>query len=191
MRLIVDREDEIKKFVPREYWTLNVLLTKNSDKSAVFPTKLTGKNGKKFEPESEEQINEVLSELKNANYVIKNVKKGQSLRKPYAPFTTSTLQQEASKKLNFTARRTMMIAQGLYEGVTVLTGETVGLITYMRTDSTRISEDAVNNARQHILNKFRRGISPRKAQRVFKQEKRSGRARGYPPHLFGIYSRKG
>ena len=162
VRLIVDREDEIKKFVPREYWTLNVLLTKNSDKSAVFPTKLTGKNGKKFEPESEEQINEVLSELKNANYVIKNVKKGQSLRKPYAPFTTSTLQQEASKKLNFTARRTMMIAQGLYEGVTVLTGETVGLITYMRTDSTRISEDAVNNARQHILNNFGEEFLPEK-----------------------------
>lgn len=152
VRLIVDRENEIKNFIPREFWTITATLEDNS--KIRFTCKFYGKNGKKLEPATEEETNAILAELKNAPFIIKSVKHGNKLRRPYAPFTTSTLQQDASKKLGFTTKRTMMIAQGLYEGVKVSSSETVGLITYMRTDSTRISADALSMARDHILNTY-------------------------------------
>ena len=148
----MDRENEIKNFIPREFWTITATLEDNS--KIRFTCKFYGKNGKKLEPATEEETNAILAELKNAPFIIKSVKHGNKLRRPYAPFTTSTLQQDASKKLGFTTKRTMMIAQGLYEGVKVSSSETVGLITYMRTDSTRISADALSMARDHILNTY-------------------------------------
>ena len=153
VRLIVDRENEIRNFTPREFWTIGALLTDKAS-ACQFEAKFYGKDGKKIEPETEEQTNAILAELKHANYVVTKVKPGTKQRRALPPFTTSTLQQDAAKKLGFTTRRTMMIAQGLYEGIQTSATETVGLITYMRTDSTRISTEAQTAAREEIARRF-------------------------------------
>lgn len=117
-----------------------------------------GKNGKKFEPKSEAEAEQVLADLKKSDFIIRKVKRSEKQRKAYPPFTTSTLQQDAARKLGFTTKKTMMIAQGLYEGVKINESETVGLITYMRTDSTRISNEAQEAAKAFIAGEFGRRI---------------------------------
>ena len=147
VKLIVDREEEIEKFIPEEYWNIVVDLLKDKEE---FKAKLVGFEGKKLELKSKEDVDEVLKAIEKAEYIVKEVKKSQRKRTPAPPFTTSTLQQEASRKLNFTLKKTMSVAQGLYEGVKVEEKGTVGLITYMRTDSTRISDVARKDAKEQI-----------------------------------------
>ena len=151
VKLIVDRENEIENFKPEEYWNILATLSKNNDK---FIARFYGKDGKKIELHKKEEVDEILQNLKNAKYIVTDVKKGEKKRTPAPPFTTSTMQQEASRKLSFPIRKTMQVAQRLYEGVKVADRGTVGLITYMRTDSTRISEEARNAAKAHITNKY-------------------------------------
>lgn len=153
VKLIVDREEEIEKFIPEEYWNIYVKLLDEKSKK-VFEAKFFGKDKKKQEIHSQEEVDEILSNIKNAKYIVEEVKKGQKKRTPAPPFTTSTMQQEASRKLGFTLKKTMSVAQGLYEGVKIPEKGTVGLITYMRTDSTRISEEARAAAKQHILEAY-------------------------------------
>ena len=153
VKLIVDREEEIEKFIPEEYWNIFVnLLEENSKKT--FIAKLYGKNKKKIEMHSKEEVDKILKNIENGKYIVTEVKRGQKKRTPAPPFTTSTMQQEASRKLGFTLKKTMSVAQGLYEGVKVDEKGTVGLITYMRTDSTRISEEARAAAKEEILKKY-------------------------------------
>jgi len=152
VKLIVDREAEIEKFIPEEYWNIYVtLLDENSNKE--FEAHFTGKNDKKIDLHSEEEVELILKELEKANYIISDIKQGEKKRTPAPPFTTSTLQQEASRKLNFTLKKTMSVAQTLYEGVKLPQGHT-GLITYMRTDSTRISEEARKIAKSQIISTY-------------------------------------
>ena len=153
VKLIVDREEEIEKFIPEEYWNIYVkLLDENSKK--IFEAKFYGKDGKKKEIHSQEEVNEILEDLKKAKYIVQDIKKGEKKRTPAPPFTTSTMQQEASRKLGFTLKKTMSLAQVLYEGIKIPEKGTVGLITYMRTDSTRISEEARAAAKMHIVSEY-------------------------------------
>ncbi len=150
VKLIVDREEEIENFKPEEYWNIYANLQEKETKKEL-EARFYGKNGKKQDIHSEEEVNGILKALEKANYIVEEVKKGQKKRNPAPPFTTSTMQQEASRKLGFTLKKTMSVAQGLYEGVKIPEKGTVGLITYMRTDSTRISEEARRSAKEHIV----------------------------------------
>lgn len=148
VRLIVEREEEIEKFIPEEYWNIYAkLLDEKTD--TEFEARLVQKQGKKIEIHSKAEVDEILKNIENAEYIVTDVKKGEKKRTPAPPFTTSTMQQEASRKINFTLKKTMSVAQTLYEGVKLPEGHT-GLITYMRTDSTRISEEARAIAKQEI-----------------------------------------
>ena len=149
VKLICDREEEIEKFIPEEYWNIYVTLQDENSKNA-FVAHFFGKDGKKLEIHSEEEVNTILEAIKNSKYIVQDIKKSEKKRTPAPPFTTSTMQQEASRKLSFTLKKTMSVAQGLYEGVKVDSKGTVGLITYMRTDSTRISEEARAAAKKQI-----------------------------------------
>ena len=149
VKLIVDREEEIENFIPEEYWNIYAILL-DFKTNKKFEAKFYGKDGKKLELHSEQEVKKILSEIETADYTIKNIKKSEKKRNPAPPFTTSTMQQEASRKLGFSLKKTMSFAQGLYEGVNVPEKGTVGLITYMRTDSTRISEEARAYAKKHI-----------------------------------------
>ncbi len=153
VKLIVDREEEIEKFIPQEYWNIYVKLLDEKSKK-VFGAKLYGKDKKKIEIHSKEEVNEILKNIENAKYIVDEIKKGEKKRTPAPPFTTSTMQQEASRKLGFTLKKTMSIAQVLYEGIKIPEKGTVGLITYMRTDSTRISEEARAMAKKYILEEY-------------------------------------
>ena len=150
VRLIVEREEEIENFVPVEYWNIFAKL-KDSESKKEFEARFYGKGGKKQEIHSKEETDEILKNLENAKYMVTDVKRGERKRTPAPPFTTSTMQQEASRKLGFTLKKTMSVAQGLYEGVKIPEKGTVGLITYMRTDSTRISEEARKMAKEQII----------------------------------------
>ena len=150
VRIIVDRENEIRKFVPEEYWTLDAKFIPKGSRKA-FPASFYGDVDGKIKISNKEQADKILAELEDAEYQVVKVKKGTRRKSPAPPFITSTLQQEASRKLGFQARRTMKVAQELYEGVEVADMGAVGLITYMRTDSLRISEDAVKEAADYIL----------------------------------------
>ncbi|MBQ8997325.1 MAG: type I DNA topoisomerase, partial [Clostridium sp.] len=167
LKLICDKEEEIKAFEPKEYWTVDCVLKKERKK---FPIKLTKYKNKKLEIATEEEANKIIRELEENNYRIDKVKKGNRLKNPLPPFTTSTLQQEASKKLNFMTKRTMSIAQALYEGIDVKGYGTVGLITYMRTDSVRISEEAQGKAIDFIKESYGNEYVPEKP-RVYKGKK--------------------
>ena len=158
MRLVAEREKEIKNFVPEEYWTLDALL--KTDENAVFKAHYYGKNGKKHEPASADEVEAIRQELLTLPFAVKSVKRADKQRSPSPPFTTSTLQQEASRKLNMTPRRTMAIAQQLYEGVDITGEGTVGLITYMRTDSLRISAEAQAAARELIDSRYGKAYRP-------------------------------
>ncbi len=149
VKLIVDRENEIEKFIPEEYWNIYADLEDSKTKKA-FEAHFYGKDGKKLELHSNDEVQAILDNIQNAKYVVSELKKGEKKRTPAPPFTTSTMQQEASRKLGFTLKKTMSIAQGLYEGVKIPEKGTVGLITYMRTDSTRISEEARSVAKTQI-----------------------------------------
>ena len=153
VKLIVDREEEIENFIPEEYWNIYAdLLEPNSKKK--FQATLYGKDGKKIEIHTKEEVDEILKNIEKGKYIVADVKKGEKKRTPAPPFTTSTMQQEASRKLSFTLKKTMSVAQGLYEGVHVGEKGTVGLITYMRTDSTRISDEARAVAKEVITQKY-------------------------------------
>lgn len=141
LRIVCDREEEIDAFIPEEYWSLEASLLAEGEKKPIA-AKLTEKSGEKLLITSKEQMDAVLSELEGKDFVVTDVKKGERTKKAPLPFTTSTLQQEASKALNFPISKTMRIAQQLYEGVDIKGGGTIGLITYLRTDSIRVSEEA-------------------------------------------------
>ena len=149
VKLICDREEEIESFIPEEYWNIYAQL-KDKKSKKTFEAKFYGKDDKKLEIHSQEEVDKILTQIKDGEYIVKDIKKAEKKKNPAPPFTTSTMQQEASRKLNFTLKRTMSIAQGLYEGVNVPEKGTVGLITYMRTDSTRISDEARSAAKRYI-----------------------------------------
>lgn len=147
LRLIIDRENEINEFKPEEYWTIDGTFLKGKES---FEASFFGFNGKKHPLKTKEDVKEILSKLKGSKFSVEKVTKKERKRNPAVPFTTSTLQQEAARKLNFRAKKTMMIAQQLYEGIDLGKEGTVGLITYMRTDSTRISNTAIEEVSAFI-----------------------------------------
>lgn len=149
LRLIADREDEIDRFIPKEYWTLDVELNVEGEKKPLT-AHYYGSGGEKTELENEKQVMEVVRDIEKQLFSVSDVKKGERTRRAPLPFTTSTLQQEASKVLNFSTQKTMRLAQQLYEGVDIKGSQTVGLITYLRTDSTRVSDEAVSSAADYI-----------------------------------------
>lgn len=153
VKLIVDRENEIRNFIPEEYWNIYATLLDEKSKQD-FVAKFYGKNDKKVELHKKEEVDEILSNIKNGKYIVTNIKNGEKKRTPAPPFTTSTMQQEASRKMGFTIKKTMSVAQGLYEGVRIPEKGSVGLITYMRTDSTRISEEARAVAKEVITQAY-------------------------------------
>jgi len=153
LRLIVEREREIDDFKPVEYWSIHGEFKHETPKSA-FLAKLARIDDKEPELPSEEVVKPILIDMETAVYSVTKVKRGERRRKPSAPFTTSTLQQEASRKLGFTAKRTMGLAQGLYEGQDIGEGGTTGLITYMRTDSMNVSTIAQGEAREYVTGKY-------------------------------------
>ena len=159
-RMIVDREREIESFNPEEFWTVGAVL--KSDKGDSFTASLITKGGKKIKPSSQTEVGKIEQELKGTPFVVTDVKTGEKKRHPAPPFTTSTLQQEASRKLNYTVKKTMVAAQRLYEGVQIAGHGTIGLITYMRTDSLRIASDAQNDARNLIAEKYGKALVPDK-----------------------------
>ncbi|MCM1105647.1 MAG: type I DNA topoisomerase [Blautia sp.] len=149
LRIVCDREEEIEAFIPEEYWSLEASLLPAGEKKPIV-AKLVEKGGEKLEITSEAQMKQVLAELAGEKFTVQDIKKGERIKKAPLPFTTSTLQQEASKALNFPISKTMRIAQQLYEGVDIKGQGTVGLITYLRTDSVRISEEADAAARAFV-----------------------------------------
>lgn len=175
LRLVVDREREIQDFIPREYWTIDADFIQ-SEKPPAFRARLVKIDGQNPVLPSEESVEALRSALLQALYEVVQVKRGQRRRKPSAPFTTSTLQQAASGRFGFTARRTMALAQQLYEGVELGSGEPVGLITYMRTDSTTVSDQALNEARQLISDRFGSEYLPREPMRYRSRARRAQEA---------------
>ena len=163
-RMVCDREHEIADFKPQEYWSLDVRLSTGGTEKSSFMARYHGEKGKKKELHSIEEVEAVVSAVKNAAFSVKTLKRQDKQRSPAPPFTTSTLQQEASRKLNMTPRRTMAIAQQLYEGVDITGEGTVGLITYMRTDSLRLSDEALAAAKGFILGRYGQDYYPGKAR---------------------------
>ncbi len=155
LRLVCEREREVKAFVPREYWSVTAEF-----KDPEFSAKLTKKNGKKLEIDNGDDAEEIVNELKGCDFNVSDIEKKERKRRPLPPFITSKLQQEASRKLGFTAKKTMMVAQQLYEGIELGGEGPVGLITYMRTDSTRISSEALEESRAIILEKYGKEYLP-------------------------------
>jgi len=166
-RMVCDREHEIADFKPQEYWTLDASLSTDGTDKTKFTARYYGEGGKKKEISSAEEVAAIVAAVKNAAFTVKSVKRQDKQRSPSPPFTTSTLQQEASRKLSMTPRRTMAIAQQLYEGIDVAGEGTVGLITYMRTDSLRLSDEAQAAARSFILGRYGKDYYPG-SPRVFK-----------------------
>lgn len=167
LKLICDKENEIKAFVPKEYWTIDSIMKKGRKK---IPLKLISKNKKKIEINTEEEADIILNDINAKDFIVKSITTGKKKRNPLPPFTTSTLQQEASKKINFITKRTMSVAQNLYEGVEVKGFGTVGLITYMRTDSVRISKEAQEKALEFIEKEYGKEYLP-ESPRVYKGKK--------------------
>lgn len=157
VKIILDREDEINEFVPEEYWSITARLEADG---SPFEAKFHQLRGEKTELSNEEQVKEILKEIEDKDYVVTEVKEKERTRNPSAPFTTSSLQQEAARKLNFRAAKTMSVAQQLYEGVELGKEGTVGLITYMRTDSTRIAQSAQEEAKEYITGKYGESFVP-------------------------------
>lgn len=153
LRIIADREEEINAFIPEEYWTLDANLKVEGEKKPLT-AKFYGTEKKKMIIHSKEELDEILKEVEKADYSVEDIKRSERIKKAPVPFTTSTLQQEASKALNFATAKTMRIAQQLYEGIDIKGNGTVGLITYLRTDSTRISEEADANARSYVAQNY-------------------------------------
>ena len=166
-RMVCDREKEIADFKPQEYWSLDAKLGVDKGEKGRFLARYHGENGKKRELNSADEVAEVMAQVENAAFMVKSVKRQDKQRSPSPPFTTSTLQQEASRKLSMTPRRTMAIAQQLYEGVDISGEGAVGLITYMRTDSLRLSDEALAAAKTFILGRYGEAYYPGSA-RVFR-----------------------
>lgn len=167
LRIVVDREREIDAFTAVEYWSIETDLSKqskNGKKEDTFRAKLAKINGKDFDLNSETEVTPHVEILEKSQYIVDNIKKGTRTRKPSPPFTTSTLQQEASRRIGFNARRTMRAAQQLYEGIELATGETSGLITYMRTDSVNVSPQAQREARSYVSKNHGDNFMPEKAR---------------------------
>ncbi|WP_315114891.1 type I DNA topoisomerase [uncultured Clostridium sp.] len=169
LKLLCDREREIENFIPKEYWSIECNLKKEKDKG-TFLVKLWSKDNKKIEINTKEENDKIINDLNDNDFKVKNVKKSTRTKNPLPPFTTSTLQQEAYRKLNFTTKRTMSIAQQLYEGIDIKGHGTIGLITYMRTDSLRISKEAQEAAQNYITNNFGKEYIP-EAPREYKSKK--------------------
>lgn len=165
LRLIVEREREIDAFVPVEYWSIDAELAKREKKRRSFTAKLHRIRGEEVDLKSEEDAQKIVDEVEKAAYVVTKVRKGQRRRNPSPPYTTSTMQQEASRRLGFTAKRTMRIAQQLYEGVEIGPEGSVGLITYMRTDSVNVAAAAQEEARAYIAEKYGADYRPAKPRR--------------------------
>ena len=153
LRIIGDREEEINNFIPEEYWSLDAEFSVDGEKKPLV-AKFYGNKNKKLGIHSREELDKILKELDGVDYKVAEVKKGERSKKAPLPFTTSTLQQEASKVLNFSTQKTMRLAQQLYEGVDIKGSGTIGIITYLRTDSTRISEEADATAREYIISEY-------------------------------------
>lgn len=169
LKMVCDRENEINTFSPKEYWSIECkLFSPNSKKT--FIVKLSSKNNKKVEINNESESNKIIEELNSQNFIVDKIKKSQKNKNPLPPFTTSTLQQDAYKKLNFSTKRTMSVAQQLYEGIDIKSHGTLGLITYMRTDSVRISEEAQKSAGEFIESNFGSEYKP-EHPRIFKSKK--------------------
>ena len=149
LRIICDREDEINAFIPEEYWTIEVQLQAEGEKKPITAQFFGDADGK-IQIHNQQELNQILEALSGAQYQVLEVKKGERVKKSPLPFSTSTLQQEASRHLNFSTQKTMRIAQQLYEGVDIKGNGTVGLITYLRTDSTRVSAEAEQSAAAYI-----------------------------------------
>jgi DNA topoisomerase-1 len=169
LKMICDREKEIQGFVAKEYWTVESSLNKSKDKKTLT-VKLATVKGKKVEISNKEECDKIVKELEANDFIVNKIKKTSKAKNPLPPFTTSTLQQDAYKKLNYSTKRTMSVAQQLYEGIDVKGHGTIGLITYMRTDSVRISNEAQNSALEFINNKFGKEYSP-ETPRVYKGKK--------------------
>ncbi len=172
LRLVVEREREIQAFVPEEYWSIVADLAKREPEKRHFLAKLHRIHGKSFKIRSQEEAQGLVQELEKAEWVVSKVKRGTRKRRPFAPFTTSTMQMEASRKLNFNARRTMRTAQSLYEGVRLGKEGSVGLITYMRTDSTHVAQEAQAQAREFIAEHYGETFLPPKPP-IYKTKARS------------------
>lgn len=169
LHMICNREDEIQKFEPKEYWTIDCeLLSEKSNKS--FNVKLHSKNNKKLEINNEAESKEIKSDLLKGNFIVSEVKLSTKNRKPLPPFTTSTFQQDSYKKLNYSTKKSMSIAQQLYEGIDIKGHGTIGLITYMRTDSVRISKEAQDSAKEYITSLFGSNYIPN-TERTYKGKK--------------------
>ena len=149
LRIIADREDEINAFIAEEYWTLDASFAVKGEKKPLL-AKFYGTEKEKLVIRSKEEMDKIIDQIKESSFSVSDIKKGERIKKAPLPFTTSTLQQEASKVLNFSTQKTMRLAQQLYEGIDIKGNGTVGLITYLRTDSTRISEEADRSAREFI-----------------------------------------
>ncbi|SFJ22763.1 type I DNA topoisomerase [Thermoflavimicrobium dichotomicum] len=167
VKLIIDREREIREFKPEEYWTVTAHLLSGKEK---LEAKFYGYEGKKVELKSQEDVEALLVEIKGKRFIVESIKESERKRQPAQPFITSTLQQEAARKLNFRAQKTMAVAQQLYEGVDIGTEGSVGLITYMRTDSTRISEVAQKEATDYIKQTFGNAYIPKEPRTHKKKE---------------------
>jgi len=164
-KMVCDREQEIQSFIPEEYWRINAVFEKENGKS--FKSRFYGYKNKKLDLPRQDEVDKVIENLKGKSFIIKNVKHGEKKRSPAPPFITSTLQQEAARKFGFSTKKTMMLAQQLYEGIDIEGEGSIGLITYMRTDSTRISDDALSMAREFVKNNYGANYLPEKP-RVYK-----------------------
>jgi DNA topoisomerase-1 len=162
LRLVVEREREIEAFVPVEYWSIDAELAKQEKKRRSFTAKLHRIRGEEVDLKSEEDVEKIVDDLEGATYVVTEVRKGTRRRNPRPPYTTSTMQQEASRALGFTAKRTMAVAQQLYAGIEIGDEGSVGLITYMRTDSVNVAEAAQKEARAYIVERFGAKYRPAK-----------------------------
>ncbi len=170
LKLVVDKEKEIKAFTPKEYWNICAKLFANTNKKLVFKASLYGKNGKKFVPSNSEEANSVLNDIKGNSFVVSDLKKTVTKTHAPAPFTTSTMQQDAANKLNLSSSVTMKLAQNLYEGINLPGEGHVALITYIRTDSVRVSQEAVAMAKDYIIERFGSEYYPEKPN-VYKTKK--------------------
>ena len=160
--MICDRENEIDEFIPEEYWSMEAVLNIKGEKKPLI-AKFYGDENGKIEIKNGAQMQDILDEVKKSDFSIESIKRGEKVKKSPLPFTTSTLQQEAAKTLNMSTKRTMNIAQQLYEGVDIKGRGTVGLITYLRTDSTRVADEAKVSSREYISQNYGEKYIPEEA----------------------------
>ena len=187
LRLIVEREREIKAFQKVEYWTIDAHLA--GPKPPAFDARFVGKGEEKVEVNNGEDAEKIRAALEKADWLVRTVDRKERRRNATPPFTTSKLQQDSSRKLRFSVKRTMMIAQRLYEGVELGEEGSVGLITYMRTDSTRVSNEALAEVREYITAQYGKDYLPESAERLQREEGGAGGARSHPSHFGDAPSR--